>query len=141
MYTRDLQYSCVVSLTKTSLITCLRFSAFDGCLYVILSFAIFHRFSIGLRYGVFTGHSSADISFFFRNSVATYDRCKGAPSCMTMVERLAYTSSFYFSMSKNTYLGPFIVVLGGRKYRPLAPRHDMAPQIVWFGECFIMAIK
>ena len=36
-----------------------------------------------------------------------------------------------FSMSDFTYFGPLIVVLGGMKYRPAAPRHDKANQIIW----------
>ena len=31
------------------------------------------------------------------------------------------------------------VVLGGMKCKPAAPRHDMAPQIIWFSWCFIVA--
>ena len=39
--------------------------------------------------------------------------------------------SFSFSLSNSTYLGPFVVVLGGMKCRPAAPRNDMAPQTIW----------
>ena len=30
-------------------------------------------------------------------------------------------------------------MLGGMKYRPVWPRHDEAPQIIWLGGCFIVA--
>ena len=41
--------------------------------------------------------------------------------------------SFSFSWSNATYLDPFIVVLGGMKLRPAAPRYDLIPLIIWFG--------
>ena len=47
--------------------------------------------------------------------------------------------SFSFSLSNSTYLGPFIVVLGGMKYRPAAPRHDMAVHIIGLGGWFTAA--
>ena len=47
-------------------------------------------------------------------------------------------SSFSFSLSNSTCLCPFIVVLGGIKYRSAAPRHDMTPQIIWLGGSFIV---
>ena len=56
--TRDSLYSWVISMTQTSLIACPRFPALDGCLYVTLSFIIVHRFSIGLRFGLFPGLSA-----------------------------------------------------------------------------------
>ena len=37
------------------------------------------------------------------------------------------------------HLGPFLVGLGRMKYRPAAPWHDMAPQIIWLCRCFIVA--
>ena len=39
--------------------------------------------------------------------------------------------SFRLSLSNSAVLGPFIVVLGGMEHKPAAPRHDMAPQIIW----------
>ena len=56
--TRDSQYSWMISVTQTSLIAYLRFSALGGCLYTTLSFKIVHRFSIGLRPGLFLGISA-----------------------------------------------------------------------------------
>ena len=50
-------------MTQTSFIACLRFSALDGCLYATLSFITVHRFSTGLRPGLFPGHSSRDLVF------------------------------------------------------------------------------
>ena len=50
-----------------------------------------------------------------------------------------HLSSFGFSLSNSTYLCPFIVVLDGINYIPLAPWHDVASQSKWFGGCFIMA--
>ena len=101
--------------------------------YATLSFVIVYRFSIGLWPVLVVGHSSRKILFFFRDSVATFDRWNGAPSCMNIVQPW----TFNFSLSNSTYLDPFILVLGGMKYRPAAPRHDMAPQIIWLVECFI----
>ena len=103
----------------------LRFSALDDCLYATLSL-IKHTFSIGLRYGLFPGHSSTYILFFFRNSVATFDQWQGAPSCMKIVQpwTCMCMCTFSFSSSNFTYLGPFIVVLCGMKYTPAALRHD-----------------
>ena len=46
-------------------------------LYVALSFIIVPRFSVGLRSSLFHGHSSTEILFFFRNSVATFDQWQG----------------------------------------------------------------
>ena len=88
-------------------------------------------FSIGLRYGLIPGHSSTEILFFYRNSMATIDWRRGAPSCMNIVQPRTCRCSFSFSLSNPTYLGPSMGVLGGMKYRPAAPRHDMAPQIIW----------
>ena len=47
--------------------------------------------------------------------------------------------SLSFSLSNSTYVGQFVVVLGGMKYRLAAPRHDMALQIIWLDGCFIVA--
>ena len=49
----------------------------------------------------------------------------------TMSERSALSSS--------TYVGPFMEVLGGMKYRPVAPRHDTTSQIIWLGRCITLA--
>ena len=46
---------------------------------------------------------------------------------------------FSFSVSSSTCLGPFIVVLGGMNYIAAASLHDMAPQLIWLVECFIVA--
>ena len=137
--TRDLLYSWVISGTQTSLIACIGFSALDSCSYATLSFMIVHRFSIGLRSGLFPGHSSREILFFFMTSVATFDSCHGTPSCMKIVQQWMCMCSFSFSLSNSTYLGPFIVVLGGMKYRPAVPWHKMAPQIIWLDRCLIVA--
>ena len=94
---------------------------------------------MGFRSGLFPGHSSTEILFFLRKSVVTLDRWQGAPSCMKIVHLWMSICSFSFSFSNFTYLGPFIVVLGGIKYRPEGPKHDMAPQITWLGGCFIVA--
>ena len=102
-------------MTQTSLIPCLRFSAHDGCLHAILSLIIVHRFSIGLRSGLCRGQSSTEVSFFFRNAVATFDRWHGAPSCTNIVQRWMCMRSFNVSLSNTTYLGSFIVVLGRMK--------------------------
>ena len=86
----------VISVTQTFLIACLRFSTFDGCLYATVSFVTVHRFSIGLRSGLFPAHSSTDISFFFRNSMASFDRGQGAPSSMKIVQSWTCMCSFRF---------------------------------------------
>ena len=49
------QDSWVISVTQSSLIACLRLSKFGGCLYATLTFILVHRFSIGLRSGLFPG--------------------------------------------------------------------------------------
>ena len=106
---------------------CLKFSVLDGCLYATLFLLIVHKFSMGLRSGLFPGHFSRDSLFFFRNSMATVEW-----TCMC-------SFSFSFCLSNSTYLGPFKVVLGGMTYRPPAPRHDMTPQIILLGWCFNVA--
>ena len=60
--------------------------------------------------------------------MATFDRLQGTPSCMKIVQLWTCTFSFSFSLSSSTYLGPFMVVLGGTSYRPAAPRLYMAPR-------------
>ena len=73
------QYSWVISVTTTSFIACLRYSALDICLYNSLSFIIVDWFSIGMIFGLFPGHSSREILFFFfRKSVATFDLTRSA---------------------------------------------------------------
>ena len=47
--------------------------------------------------------------------------------------------SFSFSLSYSMYLSPFIVVFDVMKYRPAAPQHNMASQIIWLSRCFIGA--
>ena len=79
--------------------------------YATLSFIIVHRFSTGLRSGLFPGYSSTDILFFFRNSVATFDWWQEALSCTKIVRQ--WTCMYNFS---------FMVVLGGMEYRRAAPR-------------------
>ena len=101
--TRDSQYSWVISVTQTSLIACLRFSALDGCLYATLSFIIVHMFSIWLASRLFAGHSSTEILFFFRNWLATFDRWQGAPSCITIVQPWTSMCSFSLSLSDSTH--------------------------------------
>ena len=110
--TRDSQFSWVISVPQTSLIPCLRFSAHHGCLHAILSFIIVHRFSIALRSGLCRGQSSTEVSFFFRNAVATFDRWHGAPSWTKTLQRWMCMCSCNVSLSNSTYLGSFIVVLG-----------------------------
>jgi len=88
LYTRDSQYSWVISMSQTSLIACLSFSMLNDCLYATLSFTIVHRFSTGFLSGLFPGHSDTEILVFFRKSVSTFDRWQGAPSCEKIVERL-----------------------------------------------------
>ena len=119
-------------MSQTSFIACLRFSTPDGCLYATLSFIIVHRFLFGLRYGVFSGHSRTE-------SVTTFHWWEGVPSSNKIVQPWTCICSFRFSLSNSTYLGPFIVVLGKMKYRPAAPCHDMAPQIIWLSGCFNVA--
>ena len=102
-----------------------------------VSFIVVHRWSIGLRYGLFQGHSSSDVSFSFRNSVAGWEE---TPSWMKIMQPSTCMCSFGFSMSNSMYLAPTIVMLGGPKYRPAVPRHDMATQIIWLDGCFTVAI-
>ena len=42
-------------------------------------------------------------------------------------------------LSKSTYLDPFMVVPGVKKYNPAVPFLLMAPHIIWLGGCFMVA--
>ena len=64
----------IISITHTSLVAFLRFSALNVCLYATLSFITVPIFSIRLRSGLFLSHSSTAIWFIFRNSVAVFVR-------------------------------------------------------------------
>ena len=61
-----------MSVTHTSLVACLRFSALDGCLYTTLSFITVHRFSMGCSRLI-----PAQRSYFSSGTLVT-----GAASCM-----------------------------------------------------------
>ena len=58
---------------------------------------------------------------------------------MKIVQSWTCMCIFRLSLSNSTYVGLFIVELGGMKYRPTAPRHDMVSQIIRLGVCFIVA--
>ena len=73
------------------------------------------------------------------NSVATFDWWLGAPFCMKIMQQWTCMCNFSFCLSNSTYFGPFIVVLGGMKYRPVTPQHYIAPQIIWIIRCFNVA--
>ena len=122
----------MISVTHISLIACFRFPALGGCLDATLSFIIVHIFSVGLRSGLFPGHSSTEILFLFRNSVATFDRCHGAPSCMKIVQPWTCMCSFSFSLSNFMYIHSGV---GETKHRQAALRYTMAHQIIWLGDC------
>ena len=110
-----------------------------SCLHATLFFIIVHRFSTGLRSELFLSHSSREILFFFKNSLATFNQCHGALFCMNIVQPWMCRCSFSFSLSNSIYLGPFIVVLGGMNYRPAVPWHDMTLQFIWLSRCSIVA--
>ena len=79
----------------------------------LILFIIVHSFSIGLRSGLFPGHSRTEILILFMNSVASFCWCQGAPSCTKIVQPWTCMCSLRFSLSNSTCLGPFIVE--GRK--------------------------
>ena len=59
-----------------------------------------------------------------------------------LVTRSAILHKYHASMDKfQLFFKQFhvLVVLGGMKHRPAAPWHDMTPQIIWLGGCFIVA--
>ena len=96
--------------------------AFSGptlldCLLQVLSVwrllvchVILHNSPNGLRSGLFPGHSNTDNLFFFTNAVAPFDRWQWAPSCIQLEQ--PWTCMCRFILSRCTYRGPLLVVLG-----------------------------
>ena len=85
LLTRLAQYSFDISFTRTSFMTRQRSGRLEGCFSATLSFITVHKFSIGLRSGLFQGQSKTFTFFFFRKFVTNFDLWHGVPTCKNIV--------------------------------------------------------
>ena len=109
--------------------------ALDGYLSVTFLFRTSHRFSTGLWWGLFPGHSSvvtsAVVIYFFTFWHSGTEHRRAWIFCMWIAS---------FSLSNSAYFSPFMAVPGVRKFNPAVPELNIAPQIKWLGGCPIVDI-
>ena len=108
-----------------------------GCFSATLFFSSVQKFSIGLRSGLFPGHS---ITWYFLSweSLTIFARWHGALSCINILQLCTAMCNSNFSFINSRYFLPFMVVLGSRKNRPAVPWLEIALQIITLGGCFMV---
>ena len=73
-----------MSRTQDDLMVLISDGRLVGCFSATLFFSSVQKFSIGLRSGLFLGHSNNLIFFVLRKSVTIFARWHGAPSCINI---------------------------------------------------------
>ena len=140
--TRDSQYSCVISVSQTSLIGCLRFSA-------LVCHLIFHNSPQILNWVYLWVVLQEASDYLWLSAILHEDRAavsilmylmigvlrpflctcyaKWAKRPPKVMKRSQRWNNLQICPRRDSNTDPFIIVLGGMKYIPAAPRHDMAP--------------
>ena len=135
----DMQYSLEIFFTHTSLMVSVNALLLEGCFSATKSFILDHKFSIGFKSGLLPGQSKVTTLFSPRNFFTILERWHGAPSCIKIEVLWTDICNKSLVLSKSTYLDPFMVVPGVKKYNPAVPFLVMAPHIMWLGGCFMVA--
>ena len=135
-----LQYSTSKFFTQTSFMACCSTKKLKGCYSATFLFVVDNQFSIGLRSGLFPGHSSMLILCWSRKLCTILDRWHEAPSCINTEQWWTAMCNCNFSRRRFTYREPFIVTSAGKKYSAAVPLTDIAPQIIWQVGCFTVGI-
>ena len=78
-----LQFSALIPVLETSVMTSCKHLELVGCVSVTLSFDITHAFSIDSNRG-YTRAKPEHTLFVFKKSVATFDLWHGAQLCVTI---------------------------------------------------------
>ena len=131
-FTRFSQYSGVISVIQTSLITLTRSARDAGCLSATFLLRIIQQFSVTLRSGLLPGQSKT-LMFFSESHVFTiFAVWTGAPSCwkMSQPKMVMDGSSFSFRISRYTF--EVMVVFLGMIYSEPLPFPDMHPHTTAF---------
>ena len=129
----DMQYSLEIFFTHTSLMVSVNALPLEGCFSATKSFILDHKFSIGFKSGLLPGQSKVTTLFSPRNFFTILERWHGAPSCIKIEVLWTDICNKSLVLSKSTYLDPFMVVPGVKKYNPAVPFLVMAPHIIWLG--------
>jgi len=139
MLSLRLRHSSVgMSRTQDDLMVLISDGRLVGCFSATLFFSSVQKFSIGLRSGLFPGHSNNLIFFVLRKSVTIFARWHGAPSCVNISQLCTAICNSNFSFINSRNFLPFMVVPGSRKNRPAVPLVEIAPQTITLGWCFMV---